>query len=418
MARFDKLADWLDWQETLHPDPVDLGLERVAEVGRRLQLLIPAAPVITVAGTNGKGSSVAMLEAIYRAAGYRTGVYTSPHLLTYNERIRIDGRPVEDASLCAAFERIDAARETVSLTYFEFGTLAALDIFHARRPDIILLEVGLGGRLDAVNIIDATVALVTAIGIDHRQWLGDDRDSIGREKAGIFRRGRPAICADPQPPASLQQVAEQLKADWHALGVHFFYQAEGNHWSWECPEQRLPALPWPAIPGRHQLENAAGVLMAIQQLQASRPVTPQAIAAGLEAVTLPGRCQVLPGRVETVLDVAHNQDSAAQLAAFLGDHPIAGQTWLVLGMLDDKPVAAVANCLAPVINHWCFATLPGARGLDARQLAAQAGDREQSAMFGSVAAAFAHAQAHASRGDRIVVTGSFLTVAAILASQV
>lgn len=418
MARFGKLADWLDWQETLHPDPVDLGLERVAEVGHRLQLLTPAAPVITVAGTNGKGSSVAMLEAIYRAAGYRTGVYTSPHLLNYNERIRIDGRPVEDSSLCAAFARIDAARETISLTYFEFGTLAALDIFHANRPDIILLEVGLGGRLDAVNIIDATVALVTAIGVDHRQWLGDDRDSIGREKAGIFRRGRPAICADPQPPPSLRQVAEQLEADWHALGVHFFYHAEGNNWSWECTEQRLPALPWPAIPGRHQLENAAGVLMAIQQLQASCPVTPQAIAAGLKAVTLPGRCQVLPGRIETVLDVAHNQDSAAQLAAFLGDRPVAGQTWLVLGMLDDKPVAAVANCLAPVIDHWCFATLPGARGLSARQLAAQAGDREQSDMFESVAAAFAHAQAHASNGDRIVVTGSFLTVAAVLASQV
>ncbi|MBT8117138.1 MAG: bifunctional folylpolyglutamate synthase/dihydrofolate synthase, partial [Gammaproteobacteria bacterium] len=207
MARFDNLDDWLRWQESLHPDPVDLGLERVGAVARRLDLLSPPATVISVAGTNGKGSSVAMLDAIYRAAGYRTATYTSPHLLVYNERICLDGRPVDDVRLCDAFARIDGARGDISLTYFEFGTLAALDIFSTEKPDVILLEVGMGGRLDAVNIIDADAALVTSIDIDHSEWLGEDRETIAREKAGIFRHGRPAVCADPDPPLSLRQSA-------------------------------------------------------------------------------------------------------------------------------------------------------------------------------------------------------------------
>jgi dihydrofolate synthase/folylpolyglutamate synthase len=418
VPRFDNLGDWLDWQETLHPDPVDLGLERVAEVGRRLDLLAPGATVITVAGTNGKGSSVAMLDAVYRAAGYRTGVYTSPHLLAYNERIKLDGRPVDDAQLCASFARIDAARDGVSLTYFEFGTLAALDIFRDRQPDIMLLEVGMGGRLDAVNIIDPDVALVTAIGIDHSEWLGNDREAIGREKAGIFRRGRAAVCSDPRPPASLRQTAQRLGADWQALGVHFSFHDDGDHWSWEHGDRCIEALPRPSIPGRHQLENAAGVLTVIDGLQAGYPVSPRAIADGLRAVILAGRCQVLPGRVEQVLDVAHNRESAVQLAGFLSDNPVAGQTWLVLGMLADKEVAAVAESLSAGVDRWCFATLPGERGLSARRLGEQAAVEGQVEYFESVDAALAHAQASAGSGDRIVVTGSFLTVAAALASQV
>jgi len=418
VPRFDNLGDWLRWQETLHPDPIDLGLERVATVARRLDLLAPGATVITVGGTNGKGSSVAMLDTVYRAAGYHTGVYTSPHLLAYNERISLDGNPVDDALLCASFARIDAARDGISLTYFEFGTLAALDIFRAALPDLILLEVGMGGRLDAVNIIDADVALVTAIGIDHSEWLGNDREAIGREKAGIFRRGRPAICSDPRPPASLRQTAQRLGADWQALGVHFSCRDKGDSWSWECGDRRLEALPRPSIPGRHQLENAAGVLRVVDGLQAGYPVTPRAIAEGLRAASLAGRCQVLSGRIEQVLDVAHNRESAAQLAGFLGDRPVTGQTWLVLGMLADKEVAAVAASLSDGVDRWCFATLPGERGLSARQLGEQAAVDGQVELFESVDAALAHARACAGHGDRIVVTGSFLTVAAALASQV
>jgi dihydrofolate synthase/folylpolyglutamate synthase len=418
VARFDTLGDWLAWQETLHPDPIDLGLERVAEVARRMDLLVPDRPVITVAGTNGKGSSIAMLDAIYRAAGYRTGVYTSPHLLAYNERICLDGLPVGDASLCDAFARIDAARGAISLTYFEFGTLAALDIFHAGQPDLLLLEVGLGGRLDAVNIIDADVALVTAIGIDHSEWLGDDRESIGREKAGIFRHGRPAVCSDPHPPVSLRHTAGQSGADWRALGADFHSHDEGATWWWEGAGRRHTALPRPSIPGRHQLENAAGVLMAVELLQARHPVAHQAIAEGLRAATLAGRCQVLPGRVERLLDVAHNRDSARQLADYLADHPLDGQTWLVLGMLAGKDVAAVCAVLSPGIDHWCFASLPGERGLSAEALGDQAGIEVQAEYFDSVVAALAHAGACAAPGDRIVVTGSFLTVAAAVATQV
>jgi dihydrofolate synthase/folylpolyglutamate synthase len=418
VPRFDNLGDWLDWQETLHPDPVDLGLERVAEVARRVDLLTPGSTVITIAGTNGKGSSVAMLDAVYRTAGYRTGVYTSPHLLAYNERIILDGTPVDDARLCAAFARIDAARDGISLTYFEFGTLAALDIFRSGQPDIMLLEVGMGGRLDAVNIIDPDVALVTAIGIDHNEWLGNDREAIGCEKAGIFRRGRPAVCSDPRPPASLRQTAQRLGADWQALGVHFAFHDDGDNWSWERGDHCLEALPRPSLPGRHQLENAAGVLMVVDGLQAGYPVSPRAIADGLRSVTLAGRCQVLPGRIEQVLDVAHNRESATQLAGFLRDNPVAGQTWLVLGMLADKEVAAVAEILSAGVDHWCFATLPGERSLSARQLGERAAVERQAEYFESVDAALAHARACAGRGDRIVVTGSFLTVAAALASQV
>ncbi|MBT8116251.1 MAG: bifunctional folylpolyglutamate synthase/dihydrofolate synthase, partial [Gammaproteobacteria bacterium] len=239
-----------------------------------------------------------------------------------------------------------------------------------------------------------------------------------REKAGIFRRGRPAVCSDPRPPASLRQTAQRLGADWQALGVHFSCRDEGDSWSWEHGDRRLEALPRPSIPGRHQLENAAGVLMVVDGLQAGCPVTPRAIAEGLRAASLAGRCQVLPGRIEQVLDVAHNRESAAALAGFLGDRPVTGQTWLVLGMLADKEVAAVAESLSAGVDRWCFATLPGERGLSARQLGEQAGVDGQAEYFESVAAALAHARTCAGRGDRIVVTGSFLTVAAALASQV
>jgi len=418
VARFENLHAWLSWQETLHPDPVDLGLARVGEVADRLGLTHSHATVITVAGTNGKGSSVALLDSIYRAAGYHTGVYTSPHLLAYNERIRYDGAAIDDASLVAAFEKIDAARGDISLTYFEFGTLAALDIFRSRKPDILLLEVGMGGRLDAVNIIDADAALVTSIGIDHSQWLGADRESIGREKAGVFRHARPAVCSDPQPPASLAITARTTGAAWYALGEQFSSKPTGETWTWAAGSQRLEQLPWPALAGRHQLDNAAGVLMVIELLQARCPVPAAAISAGLQSVELSGRCQVVPGPVQRVLDVAHNLDSARQLARFLRDNPVPGETWLVLGMLDDKDVAAFVAVLADFIDHWCLASLPGPRGLSSQQLVERAGIAGKVEVFDSVTAANEFAARHAVTDDRIVITGSFLSVAEALASRV
>lgn len=418
MARFDNLHEWLDWQETLHPDPVDLGLERVGEVAARLGLTHPAATVITVAGTNGKGSSVAMLDSIYRAAGFHTGVYTSPHLLTYNERIRCDGVPADDASLCAAFEKIDVARGDISLTYFEFGTLAALEIFRSKSPDILLLEVGMGGRLDAVNIIDADASLVTSIGIDHSQWLGTDRESIGGEKAGIFRRARPAVCSDPRPPESLEITARSTGAAWYALGEHFSCESIGETWAWVAGHQRLEQLPRPALAGQHQLENAAGALMVIATLQARCPVPAEAISAGLQSVELSGRCQLVPGPVQQVLDVAHNLESARQLAEFLQDNPVCGETWLVLGMLDDKDVAAFVAVLADYIDKLCLASLPGPRGLSSARLGERAGITGEAEYFDSVTAAVDFAGKYAATGDRIVITGSFLSVAEALASRV
>ena len=418
MARFDNLPGWLDWQETLHPDPIDLGLERAGEVASRLGLLSPNVPVISVAGTNGKGSSVALLDAIYRAAGYRTGVYTSPHLLKYNERICIDGRQVDDTSLCAAFARIDTTRDGISLTYFEFGTLAALEIFSQAQVDILLLEVGMGGRLDAVNIVDADAALVTAIGLDHRHWLGSDREAIGSEKAGIFRRGRPAVCSDPHPPGSVQQVALSTGADWKTLGEHFCYSTGSDGWDWQAGSKHLTALPYPALAGRHQLDNAAGVLMVTELLHAVCPVPPGAVADGLRSVSLAGRCQVVPGRITRILDVAHNLESGQQLAGFLEANPVAGDTWLVFGMLSDKDVAGFADILASYVDHWCLVDLAGKRGLSGSELESMIGRTRRVQTFKGVAEALAHVNRYGKTGDRVVVTGSFFTVAAALASQV
>ena len=418
MPRFTTLDGWLGWQETLHPQAIELGLERVGEVAGRLGLLTPAATVISVAGTNGKGSSVALLDAIYRAAGYRTGVYTSPHLLAYNERIRVDGRDTDDASLCAAFERIDTARAGISLTYFEFGTLAALDIFSRVQADILILEVGMGGRLDAVNIIDADVALVTSIGIDHSEWLGADRDAIGREKAGIFRAGRPAICSDPRPPVSLQSTARSIGAEWLALGEDFSYRLCDGTWHWQGWRHSHAALPWPALPGHHQLDNAAGVIMVTEVLLDRHPVPASALADGLRSVRLAGRCQFVPGRIERVLDVAHNREAAGQLAACLAGQPAAGKTWLVLGVLAGKDAAGLVAELSATVDYWCFASLPGERGLSAAALGALTGMTGQAQEFESVTAALAHVERVADSGDRVVITGSFLTVAAALASQV
>ncbi|MFN2308423.1 MAG: bifunctional tetrahydrofolate synthase/dihydrofolate synthase [Gammaproteobacteria bacterium] len=413
--RFQTLDAWLAWQETLHPKPVDLGLARVAAVAARLGLLAPAATVITVAGTNGKGSSVALLEAILAAAGRRVGAYTSPHLWRYNERIRLDRRPVDDAALIAAFARIDAARGDISLSYFEFGTLAALDIFARADLDVAVLEVGLGGRLDAVNILDADCALVTGIGIDHVDWLGPDREAIGREKAGIFRPGRPAICADPQPPASVREAARALAADLYVLGEHFGHRSSSAGWDWWGPDAGLADLPRPALPGAFQLDNAAGVLMALHSLGARLPLTREAIAAGLRGVRLAGRFSVIPGTVERIFDVAHNPHAAAALAATLAARPCPGRSLAVCALLADKDAAGVAAALASQVDVWYLAGLDGERAQSADALAQRMGlPPGHVRRHPDPSAAYAAACADARSGDRIVVFGSFRVIAELL----
>lgn len=419
MPRFNSLSDWLAWQETLHPQKIDLGLERVAMVAKRMGLLQPEYGVITVAGTNGKGSSVALLAAILGAAGYRVGSYTSPHLLHYSERIRISGQAVSDSELCHAFDCVDQARGQGTLSYFEFGTLAALSLFAGTDLDIVLLEVGMGGRLDAVNIINPDAALVTAIDIDHSAWLGTDRETIGREKAGIFRHGRPAICSDPSPPASVAQTAAGLGATWFSLGRQFSYRAGADGWDWRGPDSSYRQLPAPALAGAHQFDNAAGVLMTLASLRERFPVQRQAVETGLRNTSLAGRFQVRSGRVDVILDVAHNPASGRRLAQTLEELPVAGRTWLVLGMLRDKDAAAFTDSLAQAVDHWCLASLDGERGLSAARLRemlpATADDVHE---FPDVAAACRYAKTQAGAGDRVVVCGSFITVAEAMACHV
>lgn len=416
--RFHTLQAWLDWQESLHPSAIDLGLERPGKVLQRLGLDSPRHTVITVAGTNGKGSSVAMLESILRAAGYRVGCYTSPHLLRYNERIRINGDEVDDARLCEAFERIDHARGDISLTYFEFGTLAAFDIFAHAALDVAVLEVGMGGRLDAVNLLNADVSLVTAIDVDHASWLGEDREAIGYEKAGILRRGSPAVCSDPYPPQSLLRYAAELNIELDRLGDSYRYEAMNGEWQWQGAATRRDALPLPALRGRFQLQNAAGVLMVLERLSDKLPVAIQHLRQGLLTVTLPGRFQVFPGEVTAILDVAHNPQSAAALAANLKTLKVTGKTHAVVAMLADKDLGSVIRQMADVVDRWYPAGLDVFRGAGGTTLtAAMAGQGiATNEPYPNVADALAAAQQAACPGDRIVVFGSFYTVAEALAT--
>ena len=421
MPRFPTLAQWLQWQETLHPRTIDPGLERVSVIAARMGVLRPARTVITVGGTNGKGSCVAMLEAILRSAGHRVGSYTSPHLLRYNERIRIDGREIDDHRLCAAFQAVDEARGDVTLSYFEFGTLAALRLFCDTSLDAALLEVGMGGRLDAVNVVDPDIAMVTSIGIDHVQWLGDNRESIAREKAGIFRKGCPAISCEAGPPVSLTEGAREAGAIWYGLGEQYRYSASVQSWDWRGPSGRYAGLPLPALSGSHQLANAAGVLMALELLHERLPVSQTAIRSGLQDVFLPGRCQRIPGAVEMVLDVSHNPHGAARLAEVLGQYPCAGRTHLVLGMLDDKDVGGFVKVLSDVADEWYPAGLERPRGLSCDELYRRMRDRVPADRIhpgADVASACGLAAGRAAPGDRIVVCGSFFTVAAAMTGKV
>lgn len=421
--RFTTLEQWLSWQETLHPETIELGLERISQVFQRLHSQPPGFPVITVAGTNGKGSSVALLETIYQSAGYRTGVYSSPHLLRYNERVHLDGQEVTDDQLCEAFARVDAARlaggEAISLTYFEFGTLAALDIFYRQAPDVVILEVGLGGRLDAVNIIDADVALITSISIDHAAWLGNDRESIGREKAGIMRAQRPVVFSGREIPGSVRQQASQLGAQLFVLGEDYSWQLSPGGWQWQSADSLRSSLPHPALRGDHQLDNAAGVLKVVELLASQRPVNQQQLKKGLLDVRLAGRFQVFPGDKLTILDVAHNPDGTRQLAKLLASHSCQGQTLAVMAMLQDKDHFHSLQPLTTQIDHWLLAALDVPRASQLADLAGvlqQLGVNSDIQTFPSVALALQAAQQRAGREDRIIVFGSFYTVAEALAA--
>ncbi|TDY00039.1 bifunctional tetrahydrofolate synthase/dihydrofolate synthase [Thiohalophilus thiocyanatoxydans] len=419
--RFETLSEWLQWQESLHPEEIELGLARVGEVFARLCPEPLPFTVVTVAGTNGKGSSIAALEAMLRVGGYRVGAYTSPHLLRYNERIRLDGEEVSDTALVEAFARVDQARDDISLTYFEFGTLAALRIFADVQPDIVLLEVGLGGRLDAVNIIDPDVALITAVGIDHTAWLGADRETIAGEKAGIMRPGGPVVCSDPLPPAAIVDRADKLGAPLYQLGCEFDYQLSGASWRWHCRAptvSELAGLPRPLLGGEHQYRNIAGALMVLALLQADFPLERGQIDAGLARMQLPGRLQLIPGEVPLLLDVAHNPDGVAQLAAALRAEPVAGRNRAIVGMMADKDLRGALTPLLPLIDGWFPVDLSAVpRAASAARLADLLKELGAGAVTpcSNLSQALQQARAVAVPGDRIVVFGSFYTVAQALA---
>jgi len=417
------LADWLAYVERLHPRTIELGLERVRSVAQRMGLALDAV-VITVAGTNGKGSTCAMLESILMHAGYRVALYTSPHLIDFNERARINGVPATDAQLVPQFDAVEQARGDTQLTYFEFTTLAILRLFQQQPLDAIVLEVGLGGRLDAVNLIDADCSIVTCIDLDHAEFLGDTRAKVGWEKAHVYRTGRPAICSDPMPPQTLIDHAREIDADLWLFGRDFNYAGDRQQWSFAGRHQRRNSLAYPALRGANQLLNASGVLAALDALRARLPVTQQAVRQGLATVELPGRFQVLAGRPSVVLDVAHNPHAAAHLANNLDNMGFFPVTWGVFGAMGDKDIAGIVGHLDKRIDHWLLVDLPGARAARADELRARLdeagvrpGPERLVEAHPTPSAALAAALERADTNDRIVVFGSFLTVADVLASR-
>jgi dihydrofolate synthase/folylpolyglutamate synthase len=410
-VRFRELGGWLAWQQAAHPVEIDPGLDRVDAVWRRLRLPL-AATVLTIGGTNGKGSVCAYLEAILRAAGYDTGMFTSPHLVRYGERIRVCGREIDDGALVETFAEIDAARGDVSLTFFEWNTLAALLAFARARVDVAVLEVGMGGRLDAVNLIDAHAAAVVSVGLDHREWLGATVEAIGFEKAGIFRAGRPAIFGGRQVPRSVSAHAAAIGARLRTIGTDFDFVERSDGWDYVGFGSRRRELPLPALAGASQLGNAAVALAVLESVEPALLVPDQAARAGLAGVRLAGRFQVIPGRPEWILDVAHNAEAAASLAASLASRPHAGRTFAVCGILADKDIEAIVAALAPQVRRWIAVGLDGPRALAPAELAgriARAGARSVVAVA-DVASGLAQARIECAPGDRVVVFGSFLTV--------
>jgi dihydrofolate synthase/folylpolyglutamate synthase len=407
------LDDWLDYQQSVHPRGIDLTLARVAAVAARLQLLEPAFRVITVAGTNGKGSTVEYCSRMLTAAGHRCGAFTSPHLIRYNERIRIDGEMVTDAELIAAFEAIESARGDTTLTFFEYNALAALWVFRERRVAVAVLEVGLGGRLDAVNILDADVAVVVSIGMDHRDWLGDTLEAIGREKAGIFRPGRTAVLADPDMTPAVEAEARRVGAPVLRAGRDYRHDvAPSGEWSLRSPDRSWAGLPKPALQGNVQYANAAAAIIAVSRLQLL--VDEAAIHTALTQARLPGRFQRIAGPVEWILDVAHNEPAARVLAGQLAAMPCTGRRITVAGILGDKDIDAVARALAPVTDQWVVCGIDDPRGLSPTALIARSAVFAGALEAVDIAAGIGLARQIARPGDRVVVCGSFLAVAPAL----
>ena len=418
------LADWLAVLEKRHPKAIDMGLERVREVKDRLDIRFDC-PVIIVGGTNGKGSTCAMLESILMQAGYRVGLYTSPHLIDFNERARVDGEIASDAALVEQFAAVEAARGEVSLTYFEFTTLAILRLFAQAQLDAVILEVGLGGRLDAVNVIDADVAIVTSVDIDHTEYLGETREQIGFEKAGIFRPGKAAICGDPLPPQSLIDHAKAIGADLWLFGRDYNYAGDKQQWNYGGRSQRRNSLGYPSLRGANQLLNASAALAALEALRHRLPVGAQEVRNGLVMVELPGRFQVLPGRPSVILDVAHNPHAAATLAQNLDNMGFHAYTYAVFGAMHDKDIDGVIAQLKDRVDHWYVTDLPLPRAATADQLRQKLldagvapsnakGAEKTIETFSTPAAAFASARSRAGENDRIAVFGSFLTVAGVM----
>lgn len=428
------LDDWLAHCERIHPKTIEMGLDRVEQVRGRLALRFNC-PVLTVAGTNGKGSTCAMLESILAHSGWRVGVYTSPHLVHFEERCRVRGVPVLADELLPHFEAVEVARGDVALTYFEFTTLAILRLLSNASLDAVVLEVGLGGRLDAVNVIDADCAVITSIDLDHTDYLGPDRESIGREKAGIMRSGRPVVVSDPHPPESIAETARRVGSDLRQFGVDFNYAAQQGErgqwqqWSWAGRAKRYNGLAYPSLRGTNQLINASGVLAALEAVQDRLPVTAQGVRQGLAMVELPGRFQIVPGEPTLVLDVAHNPHAIAALAVNLDQMGYFPCTRAVFGAMADKDVAAMADRLAGLVDHWYCCDLPTARAARGQQLSdAVLAARERARAAGRVAvpsgsvarfdsprAALLAALSESDPPDRIIVFGSFFTVGGVLA---
>jgi len=417
------LDQWLSHIQNQHWRSIDLKLDRIRKVWGKLQGS-RSNLVITVAGTNGKGSSVAMIESVIRNAGLRTGSYTSPHLVRYNERVCIDGTPVSDQMLIDAFIQIEDTREGIPLTYFEFGTLCALLIFMQQKVDVSILETGMGGRLDAVNMIDNDIALITSIGLDHQQWLGKDREKIGAEKAGVIKPHGVAICSDPNPPTSLSVTSDSVVATLLQLGTDFYTDGDengnitwsGNHKLIPPDWRRIAKLKSPVF-GRHQINNLAGVVATLAVVSEKTGLTVENLFQGLSQVSLPGRTQVVLDTPMIVLDVAHNADSAQELANYLAAHPVEGQTHAVTGILKDKALKPVFSCIRPHVDQWYLASLEGERGQTASDLAQKFTDLYPDAalqQFPTPVEAFLSARSAASASDRIIVFGSFYTVGDII----
>ncbi|CAG2150971.1 bifunctional tetrahydrofolate synthase/dihydrofolate synthase [Cupriavidus plantarum] len=429
MPIFHNLPDWLTHLETAHPVGIDMGLTRITRVKEALGLRIDAV-VFTVGGTNGKGSTCAMLERILLEAGYKVGCHTSPHLISFNERARINGEFATDAQLLPHFEAVERARtsfaDPVSLTYFEFTTLAIIHMFAQAGLDAMVLEVGLGGRLDAVNVIDTDCAVITSVDIDHTQYLGDTREKIGFEKAGIFRPHVSAICGDPMPPQTLIAHAEEIGADLWLVGRDFQHQAakgqERQQWDWSGRERKLNGLGYPALRGANQLLNASAALAALQAMRPRLPVSAQDVRNGLAFVELPGRFQVMAGRPTVILDVAHNPHAAATLGQNLENMGFFRYTYAVFGAMQDKDIAGVLQHVGDKIDHWCLCDLPTERAASAADLLEkleasgfEAGTDRSAACFASPELAYRDAIGRATENDRILVFGSFYTVAGVLA---